>query len=57
MDFFSALTLLFICLKLTDAIAWSWWLVLSPMLVGVLIFLFVSFFLTLTAPKRRNPYV
>ena len=29
--FFGLLTLLFIYLKLTNAINWSWWLVLSPL--------------------------
>lgn len=31
--FLPALTLLFIAFKLTEVIAWSWWLVLSPLLV------------------------
>lgn len=26
----SALTLIFVTLKLTDLVQWSWWLVLSP---------------------------
>jgi hypothetical protein len=29
------LTLIFVVLKLTGAIDWSWWLVLSPTLVGL----------------------
>ena len=29
--FFGLLTVLFIGLKLTDVIAWSWWWVLSPL--------------------------
>ena len=32
--FAGLLTLLFIALKLTGYIAWSWWLVLAPMWVG-----------------------
>lgn len=31
--FFWALTLIFIVLKLTNVIAWSWWWVLSPILI------------------------
>lgn len=31
--FLSALTLIFIVLKLTNVIAWSWWWVLSPILI------------------------
>jgi hypothetical protein len=40
MNFPNLLTLLFIGLKLTGYIDWSWWLVLSPtiLLVAVLIF-------------------
>ena len=30
MSFFSVLTLIFITLKLTEFIGWSWWLVLGP---------------------------
>lgn len=32
--FVPLLTLLFIGLKLTDHIAWSWWWVLSPLWIG-----------------------
>ncbi|MCQ4155102.1 hypothetical protein NNL19_05650 [Riemerella anatipestifer] len=45
--FISLLTLLFIALKLTKHIDWSWWLVLSPMLIlfglGIIIVLAVIF--------------
>jgi len=33
------LTLLFIILKLTGVIAWSWWWVLSPLWIGFLLWL------------------
>lgn len=33
--FFSILTLIFITLKLTGVIAWSWWWVLSPVLIPI----------------------
>ncbi len=36
--FVGALTLLFIALKLTGYIDWSWWWVWSPMLIGLGIF-------------------
>lgn len=29
------LTMLFVGLKLTDVIAWSWWIVLSPTILGM----------------------
>lgn len=38
MRFLPSLTLLFIALKLTEVIAWSWWLVLSPLLVAPFIY-------------------
>lgn len=31
--FFGALGLVFIVLKLTETVAWSWWIVLSPLYV------------------------
>jgi hypothetical protein len=40
--FVGLLTIVFIVLKLTDTVAWSWWWVLSPLwisaIVGTLIF-------------------
>ena len=45
--FFGLLGIVFIVLKLTGYINWSWWIVLSPIwgsiLVGILIFLVVLF--------------
>lgn len=37
--FFGALTLLFIGLKLGKVIDWSWWLVLSPLLIFAILVL------------------
>jgi len=34
MGFLETLTIVFIVLKLTEVIAWSWWMVFSPMLIG-----------------------
>ena len=43
--FFSLLGIVFIVLKLTGYIDWSWWIVLSPIwgsfLVGILILIFL----------------
>ena len=39
MGFINALTLVFVAAKLFGAIDWSWWLVFSPTLVHVGIFL------------------
>ena len=35
--FFGALGLVFVVLKLTEYIAWSWWLVLAPLYVPPII--------------------
>ena len=37
MGFVGALTILFIALKLTDNISWSWWWVLSPIWISITI--------------------
>jgi hypothetical protein len=34
---FGMLTVLFVGLKLTEVIAWSWWLVLAPMWIPIVI--------------------
>jgi hypothetical protein len=39
MGFMSALALIFIALKLTNVITWSWWVVLLPIYVNIVIFL------------------
>ena len=35
--FFGLLTIVFIVLKLTNVIAWSWWLVFSPLILAAII--------------------
>jgi hypothetical protein len=47
--FFGALTILFIALKLMGYIAWSWWWVLAPMWLPVVIL--VVLLITLAALK------
>lgn len=39
--FSGLLTIVFIVLKLTGYIAWSWWWVLSPAWISVLVFLLI----------------
>ncbi len=39
--FVGLLTILFVGLKLTGYIGWSWWLVFAPTLVSVVILLFI----------------
>lgn len=43
--FWSLLGILFIALKLTGYIKWSWWLVLLPLYIGIPIIVLVFIFL------------
>lgn len=49
--FMNLLTLIFILLKVTHVISWSWWLVLAPTLlgVGIALVLLIIFVLGATA--------
>lgn len=40
--FLGLLTILFIALKLTNVIAWSWWWVLSPLWIPIIIVLVIA---------------
>jgi NADH:ubiquinone oxidoreductase subunit 3 (subunit A) len=55
--FTGLLAILFIALKLTHVIAWSWWLVLSPLwiaaVITILILIIVAFIATGKNRKRR----
>jgi hypothetical protein len=46
-SFMGLLTILFIALKLTNFIDWSWWWVLSPMWLTAVIFVFAVIVLVL----------
>ena len=46
-SFMGLLTILFIALKLTNFIDWSWWWVLSPMWITCVIFVFAVIVLVL----------
>ena len=48
--FFGLLTVLFIGLKLTNFITWSWWLVLAP-LWGPIVFALLLLLITLLVTK------
>ena len=49
LGFFEALTLLFIALKLTGCIAWSWLLVLSPLWLTFVVAVFIALIIVLAA--------
>jgi len=50
MSYFTALSLLFVGLKLTDYIDWSWWFVLMPLYMPVVI----MFLITITIGVRKK---
>ncbi len=53
-SFVGLLTILFIALKLTNFIDWSWWWVLSPMwLSGVILVLAVLLLVLIRKTKER----
>ncbi len=54
MGFFSILTLIFIVLKLTDVIDWSWWYVLMPF-YGSIIFGLLILILALMVGSNKSP--
>lgn len=54
--FVGLLTIVFIVLKLTNVIAWSWWWVLSPLWISAalfVLFLLVGFIIIWIAEARR----
>ena len=51
-SFFGALLLIFIVLKLTHVINWSWFWVLSPLWIEAIIF--VAILLLVFIPWRKN---
>ena len=53
MGFFGVLTIVFIVLKLVEYIDWSWWLVISPLLIQVLIS--IIFFIVIVV-KNKNKF-
>jgi len=53
-SFVGLLTILFIALKLTNFIDWSWWWVLSPIWLGPLILVFAVFLLVLIRKAKEK---
>ena len=51
--FTGLLTILFIALKLTHEIAWSWWWVLSPLWIGAAFAAFILLIVAIVAVVKR----
>lgn len=50
-SFFGLLTIVFITLKLTNFISWEWWVVFSPLLLRITIWLVIVVFSAFVAFK------
>ena len=53
MTFLGLLGLIFIVLKLVGVIAWSWWIVLSPLFVVIAFYLILVFLITIGTFKGK----
>lgn len=54
MCFTEVLTIVFIALKLTGVISWSWWLVLLPEIIGAAFYIVVLLFVVLFKTKQEK---
>jgi hypothetical protein len=52
--FTSLLTLVFIVLKLTNVIDWSWWWVLSPSWISIVLTLTILAIVVMVASRTNN---
>lgn len=52
--FFGLLTLVFIVLKLTGYIAWSWWWVLSPIWISWLVIISILAFVVIVGVATKK---
>jgi hypothetical protein len=52
--FTSLLTLVFIVLKLTNVIDWSWWWVLSPIWISIVLTLTILAIVVMVASRTNN---
>ena len=53
LGFISALTLIFITLKLLGKINWSWLVVLSPIVIEIILAIILTVFATYISIKKR----
>lgn len=63
MTFLSVLTLIFVTLKLTGYIAWSWWLIFTPLYVLLFLFFVLAYgtyklgeTMVFRSRKHRRPF-
>ena len=56
MNLFSMLTVVFIVLKLTDVIDWSWWLVVSPTLFTITMFIVIIVIAAISETRRDKRF-
>jgi hypothetical protein len=54
-SFVSLLTIVFITLKLTNYISWSWWWVLSPIWIPIILWLVVVLIIAIIATIYDKP--
>lgn len=54
MSVMGVLTLIFVVLKLVGVIAWSWWLVLAPLWVGLGLYIVIVGFMALFTGKQLS---
>jgi len=53
---FELLTIIFVILKATDKIDWSWWWVFSPMIIKFLLFIIVITYTFVSGYYDRNKF-
>lgn len=56
MGFTELLTFVFIALKLTEVIAWSWWLVLLPEIIAAVVYILIVVVLCSGTVKTERAY-
>jgi hypothetical protein len=53
MSIFNIVTLIFVVLKLTNYIAWSWWFVLLPTIIFTVLWVVVTLWYSTMTPTER----
>lgn len=53
-SFASTLTLVLIVLRLAGVVTWSWWIVLSPLLVTIVLFVVINAIMARNAPRLTH---